>query len=96
VGLGFEGWGYGGLEREVEDERGYVGRMRKKKRKEKQFLGGEGTGTVVPHLARAVPTFWKMEVWLRHSVGRAKVLVFLGSIFFVLLNHAWTITYKTT
>jgi len=45
-----------------------------------------------------------MEVWFWHSVarpchigtGRAKVLDVLGSIFFVSLNHTWTITYKTT
>jgi len=50
------------------------------------------------------PTFGKWRVWLgivRHDratsgTGRAKVLVILSSIFFVFLNHAWTITYKTT
>ena len=58
----------------------------------------------VPLQARAVPTFWCLGgglVMVRHGrattgTGRAKVMAFLGSIFFVFLNRARTITYKTT
>jgi len=61
------------------------------------YMGAQKSGT-------AVPTFWSLGVGLgmvRHSrattgTGRAKVQAFLGSIFFVFLNHARTITYKTT
>jgi len=53
--------------------------------------------TTVPLQARAVPTFWrKGRFWfgqVRH--GSCQVSGILGSIFFVFLNHARTITYKT-
>jgi len=32
------------------------------KKKKKTVLGREGTGTAVPHLAQAVPSFWNMRV----------------------------------
>jgi len=74
-------------------------RMKEEKERKKK-IGKTRHG----NMARAMPTFWKWRVWLgivRHGgatsgTGRAKVLVTLGSIFFVFLNHAWTITYKTT
>jgi len=42
--------------------------------KKKSVLGGEGTGTTVPHLARAVPRFWNMRVgFCRVRHGRALI-----------------------
>jgi len=43
-------------------------------------FGKAGTGTTMPLLARAVPAYWCL----------------FSSIFFIFMNRARTITYKTT
>ena len=61
-------------------------------RRKKEKIGKRRPG----NMARAVPTFWKCRVWfgiVRHGraslgMGRAKVLVIIGSIFFIFLTHA--------
>ena len=95
--------GYGGLERDLGDERGLCWRMNGEEEKNwvyRRLEVGHGRATLGTGRANFL---WVLAILLQKhwhgranlSTGRANLLVRGLQNFQFFLNHTWTITYKT-